>query len=51
MLPFVKANQMSFELQREQLVENELRILGIRDEAVLAYRPRCWSNSELAAVW
>lgn len=26
---------MSFELQREQLVENELRILGIRDEAVL----------------
>ena len=26
---------MSFEQQREQLVENELRILGIRDEAVL----------------
>jgi protein-L-isoaspartate(D-aspartate) O-methyltransferase len=26
---------MSFELQRERLVENELRILGIRDEAVL----------------
>lgn len=26
---------MSFELQREQLVENELRSLGIRDEAVL----------------
>lgn len=26
---------MTFELQREQLVENELRILGIRDEAVL----------------
>ena len=26
---------MSFALQREQLVENELRILGIRDEAVL----------------
>lgn len=26
---------MNFELQREQLVENELRILGIRDEAVL----------------
>jgi protein-L-isoaspartate(D-aspartate) O-methyltransferase len=26
---------MSFELQREQLVESELRILGIRDEAVL----------------
>lgn len=26
---------MSFERQREQLVENELRILGIRDEAVL----------------
>lgn len=26
---------MSFELQRERLVDNELRILGIRDEAVL----------------
>jgi protein-L-isoaspartate(D-aspartate) O-methyltransferase len=26
---------MSFELQRERLVENELRILGIRDEVVL----------------
>jgi protein-L-isoaspartate(D-aspartate) O-methyltransferase len=26
---------MSFELERERLVENELRILGIRDEAVL----------------
>lgn len=26
---------MDFELQREQLVENELRILGIRDEGVL----------------
>jgi protein-L-isoaspartate(D-aspartate) O-methyltransferase len=26
---------MSYELQRERLVENELRILGIRDEAVL----------------
>jgi len=26
---------MNFELQRERLVENELRILGIRDEAVL----------------
>lgn len=26
---------MTFELQRERLVENELRILGIRDEAVL----------------
>ena len=26
---------MSFELQRERLVEHELRILGIRDEAVL----------------
>src|ERR1017187_3236715 len=29
------ATQMSFALQREQLVENELRMLGIRDEAVL----------------
>lgn len=26
---------MNFELQRERLVENELRLLGIRDEAVL----------------
>jgi protein-L-isoaspartate(D-aspartate) O-methyltransferase len=26
---------MSFELQRERLVDNELRILGIRNEAVL----------------
>lgn len=26
---------MSFELERERLVENELRILGIRDEAVM----------------
>lgn len=26
---------INFDLQREQLVENELRILGIRDEAVL----------------